>query len=80
MDAKRVIDEALRLPPDARAALAGQLLASLNDSEVDPDREGAWANEIRARLDAWERGELTSISEDDFLAGLARAARGKPAT
>jgi hypothetical protein len=43
MDAKRIIDEALRLPVDIRAALAGELLASLDDSELEPDRETAWS-------------------------------------
>ena len=41
MDAKRVIDEALQLPAEARAALAGELLASLEDSEIESDREAA---------------------------------------
>ena len=35
---KRVLEEALRLPPEARAALAGHLLESLDDS-VDEDAE-----------------------------------------
>jgi putative addiction module component (TIGR02574 family) len=80
MDSKRLIDEALRLPADARAALAGELLESLDGEKVDADREAAWAGEIRNRLDAWERGEDKAMSEDEFLARLDDTVRGKPTT
>jgi len=76
MDAKRVIDEALRLPVDIRAALAGELLASLDDSELEPDRDAAWSTEIRDRIDAYERGEVTAVPVDLALAQI-RAVRGK---
>lgn len=76
MDAKRVIDEALRLPADIRAALAGELLASLDDSEIEPDREAAWSTEIRDRIDAYERGDVTAVPADQALAQI-RAVRGK---
>jgi putative addiction module component (TIGR02574 family) len=76
MDAKRVIDEALRLPVDIRAALAGELLASLDDSELEPDREAVWSTEIRNRIDAYERGDVTAVPVDEALAQI-RAVRGK---
>ena len=76
MDAKRVIDEALRLPANIRAALAGELLASLDDSELEPDREAAWSTEIRDRIDAYERGDVTAVPVDQALAQI-RAARVK---
>ena len=77
MDSKRVIDEALRLPAEARAALAGELLASLDGDTVDSDREAIWAEEIRTRLDAWQRREVTSIPADDFLVRLSETVGGK---
>jgi Putative addiction module component len=80
MDAKRVIEEALQLPTDARAALAGQLLASLEGVDIDADREAAWSTEIRSRLDTWQRGEMTTVSHSDFLLQLDQAARGTAAT
>ena len=80
MDAKRLIDEALRLPPDARAALAGELLESLDGAAVDADRESAWANEIRSRLDAWKNGDVKAIAGDAFLAQLEETVSGKSAT
>lgn len=51
MDMKQpdILKEALNLPPEARAALAGSLLASL-DQEVDEKAEAAWQAEIIRRL------------------------------
>ena len=45
----RLLKEALKLPPEARAALAGTLLDSL-DETVDRDAESAWEAEILLRL------------------------------
>ena len=44
-----------------RAALAGELLASLEDSEIESDREAAWDLELRARIEGYERGEVTAF-------------------
>jgi putative addiction module component (TIGR02574 family) len=55
MDSKQLLVEALRLPAEERAALAGELLDSL-DSEVDADAEAEWAAEIRARVGEIESG------------------------
>ena len=54
-DPAELLQEALQLPPEARAILAGSLLASL-DEEVDEDAEEAWDNEIRRRLAALDAG------------------------
>jgi hypothetical protein len=51
MEPKELLAEALRLPEDARAVLAGELIESL-EGEVDPEAQAARATEIRARLDA----------------------------
>jgi len=59
-DAKKLIDEALRLPPEARAALAGQLIESL-DVQVDEDAEEAWSLEIARRLKDIEAGKVRGI-------------------
>lgn len=55
MDSKQLLVEALRLSEEERAALAGELIQSL-ESEVDADAEAAWSAEIRARLDRLDRG------------------------
>ncbi len=44
----RILRQALSLPPEGRAALAGSLLESL-ESPPDPDAEAAWATEIAKR-------------------------------
>lgn len=57
---KKLLAEALKLPPDARAAVAGQLIESL-DSQVDEDAEAAWADEIRKRLEELNSGKVKSV-------------------
>jgi putative addiction module component (TIGR02574 family) len=57
---RRVLREALGLPPKARADIAGTLLRSL-DVEDDPDVEAAWAEEIERRLKDVETGKVKLI-------------------
>ena len=60
MDSKQLLIEALALPDEERAALAGELIDSL-DAEVDPDAEAAWAAEIRARVASLEAGRAALV-------------------
>ena len=60
MDAKKLLEDALKLPPEARAAVAGSLIQSL-DAEVDPDAEAAWAVEIERRLEEVDSGAVKLI-------------------
>jgi hypothetical protein len=55
--ASRILEDALKLRADERAALAAELLVSLEDTEEDVQR--AWAAEIerRSQLASEERGE-----------------------
>jgi putative addiction module component (TIGR02574 family) len=57
---RKVLKDALRLPPAARAELARSLIRSLED-EPDPDAEKAWAQEIRRRLEDLESGRVKPI-------------------
>ena len=59
-DPHKLLADALRLPVDARAALAGSLIESL-DEEVDDDSEVLWAAEIRRRTAEIDSGEATAI-------------------
>ena len=52
-----ILKEALKLPPEARAALAGTLLDSLDDT-VDRDAESAWEAEILLRLKEIDKGKV----------------------
>jgi putative addiction module component (TIGR02574 family) len=48
-DINSILQEALKLPVEARAALAGTLFDSLDES-IDQDAESAWEAEIALRL------------------------------
>lgn len=47
-EARRLFEEALRLPAEERTRLASELLASV-EGEADVDVEAAWAVEIERR-------------------------------
>jgi putative addiction module component (TIGR02574 family) len=57
---KKVVEEALRLPVAARAALAGHLLESLDES-VDEDAELAWDKEIARRIADLDKGKIKTV-------------------
>jgi putative addiction module component (TIGR02574 family) len=59
-DAAEVLKDALALPVEARAALIGPLVDSL-DTEVDEDAEEAWREEIRRRLQQIDSGAVKLI-------------------
>ena len=54
----KILEEALKLPVEARAALAGSLIESL-DETVDENVEGAWADEIARRVEELDAGNKT---------------------
>ena len=55
-----ILKQALRLPPEARAALAGSLLESL-DEPLDRDAESAWEAEVASRIREIDRGKVNLI-------------------
>ena len=59
-DTRKLIDEALKLPPEARAALAGSLIESL-DETVDKDATAAWEAEIAERVRELDDGSVKPI-------------------
>ena len=77
MDARQVLAEALRLSDEERAALAGELIQSL-DREVDADAEAAWAAEIRARLDRVDAGTAKTVSWAEARRRIHAAAGSDP--
>lgn len=60
MTSRQLLDAALELSPEERAALAGELIQSL-DTEVDADAEAAWSAEIHARLARVEAGLAKTV-------------------
>ncbi|MGH9556940.1 MAG: addiction module protein [Terriglobales bacterium] len=69
-DAAEVLRDALALPVEARAALAGCLIDSL-DSEVDEDAEAAWATEVSRRVTELDRGAARTIPWSEVRRRLA---------
>jgi putative addiction module component (TIGR02574 family) len=59
-DPGKLLEEALKLTPEARAALAASLLESL-DEGVDEDVEEAWASEIARRINELDSRAVTPI-------------------
>ena len=59
-DTLEILKRALKLSPEARAALAGTLLDSL-DQEVDQEAESAWEDEIAKRLDDIDSGVIRMV-------------------
>lgn len=59
-DPGRLLEEALKLPAEARAALAGSLLDSL-DETVDQDAEQAWEAEIARRIEDLDSGRVKAV-------------------
>ncbi len=68
-EAQDIFNQALALPESKRAALAHFLLISLEPEEYDPASEAAWNEEIAARSEALERGE---IQAHDWRESMAR--------
>ena len=65
-----ILKEALKLPPEARAALAGTLLDSL-DETVDRDAESAWEAEIVMRVKEIDEGKVNLIPWAEARARIA---------
>lgn len=57
----RLLREVLTLPAEVRAALAGALLASL-DEQPDPGAEAEWEGEITRRIRALDEGSISLVS------------------
>ena len=65
MDPAKLRDEAMRLPADARAKLAAELLGSLEDNDDDSfdpvEHEAAWSAEIAERVRQIDSGEVKAV-------------------
>jgi putative addiction module component (TIGR02574 family) len=72
---KKVVEEALRLPAAARAALAGHLIESLDDS-VDEDAELAWDKEIARRILDLDKGNVKTVPWSVARRQILRRSRG----
>lgn len=71
-----ILKKALALPPEARAALAGSLLESLDDS-VDASVEEAWDREIARRIEELDSGKVKPIAWADARRQIAAIRDGR---
>jgi len=60
-EAVEILEKAIRLSKEARAAIAESLLESLDD-EVDADAEKEWRAEIRRRLEEIDIKTVSLVS------------------
>ena len=66
----QILRQALALPPEERAELVEQLLATFQTPH-DPELDRLWAQEAHDRLDAFDRGDLSAVSIEEVFKGLA---------
>ena len=67
-----LLREALELPPEARASLAGSLIDSLDD-EIDEDVEAAWDVEVARRLKELDEGKVKLVPRSEVRRRLLRS-------
>ena len=59
-EVSELLKKAMTLPPEARAALAGSLLESLDDT-IDESAEEEWNKEIAHRIEELDSGKVRPI-------------------
>ena len=72
-----LLKKALALPPEARAALAGSLLESLDDDPPDPGVEAAWADEIKRRIEELDSGKVKPIPWEEARRQISALLNGR---
>ena len=70
-DVSELLKKALALPPEARAALAGSLLESLEEEPADEGVEAAWSEEIKRRIEDIDSGKVQMIPYEEVRRRLA---------
>ena len=70
--AEQIREQALRLSAEERAWIARDLIESLEADKPDVAAESAWVEEVEARAEAYEAGELKA---DDWQISLERNRR-----
>ena len=68
---------ALNLPAPERAALAHDLIASLDAEDVDPRTDTLWAAEIERRAREVADGKVALIDADEVHAEIAQRLRAR---
>jgi hypothetical protein len=75
-EVSELLEKALSRLPEARAALAGSLLESLDDY-VDPAAEEEWNREIAQRIQELDSGRVKAILWADARRQIAAMLNGR---
>jgi putative addiction module component (TIGR02574 family) len=67
---KSLLQQALRMPPNDRAALVETLLLSLD--KPDPEIDALWLKEAEDRLAAYHSGELGAVDAEQVFTELGK--------
>ena len=68
---KQILAEALKLPPVERAELVEDLLSSF-EFQSRAAIDALWAQEAEDRIDAFERGEMSTIPAKEVFAEIEK--------
>ena len=71
-----LLQKALALPPEARAALAGSLLDSI-DGTVDASAEEEWNKEIARRIEELDSGKVKPIPWEEARRQISAILHGR---
>jgi putative addiction module component (TIGR02574 family) len=74
--ARKLLEDALKLPPEARAAVAGSLIESL-DEEIDEGAEAAWSVEIEKRIQDLDAGRVKPVPWSETRRMILGQANGR---
>ena len=68
-----LLEAAMKLPPEERAALAVKLIESLDGNALNEDAEAAWAAEIERRVQEIKAGTARTIPWKEARARIQKA-------
>ena len=68
---EQILQQALSLPDEERAELIERLLATFDDPP-EPALDQLWLKEAQDRMDAYARGEIVAVTEDELFDEIER--------
>jgi putative addiction module component (TIGR02574 family) len=76
-DYSELLKKVLALPAEARAALVGSLLESLDDEPVDEGVEAAWSVEIKRRIEDLDSGKIKPVPWEEARRQIVALLNGR---
>lgn len=70
-EARKIVEQALKMPARERAEIAQWLLESL-DSQMDTDVESAWQSEVERRISELDGGQVRCLPWEEVRERLMR--------